>query len=551
MNTFDTRLLNNLFPETPASFEKSVHKALKKAGVEKTSVKPWKIVSIAVAASAVAASFMLVLLSAFRGTPSNELAPGASAQAISTPLPRASEEPEWNTPILAAVSEDSRYTQEDADRCGRAILSFLREIGESEPDELWIIRMKSTESFLPADDTGSYTSCVLVLARSRFDATDGPNLYCVQNQADGKVLWGTIDGSPGPHRVLAEVYGQKRWMVFGSNTESGGEHLGHIVAGYLTGGEPGTDVEFSAILSAEQERTPFNGSKHLDQLLEYYLVSDGASDPASILNLSLLLVTSTSSYAFPIRDTVSEVQALTAEGAAAIRRKTDALTQPRPTPTPNAGTLVTNLTDLSDGDISYYADAILKCLESSGTAPKTLWICGVHVFGSDQPHPSGARPTGDAAYVLAQYTFEGETGPELFLVQNGSVRWQTSGYDPFRINAVYDPINEQNVAFGASYAYSNGPVAAKEGKIVIAPEGAANASQYQWLSFPMQLPLNEVQARIAGQSYADARESFICPYPKNMQIYGLVFFGTDDHYYKPSDDETVNMLAVSQVAPQQ
>ena len=78
MNAFDTRLINDLFPEMPESFEKSVQKALKKTGAQKHTVQPWKIVSVVAAVAAVAASFMLVLTSAFQTGQKHEIAPGTS-----------------------------------------------------------------------------------------------------------------------------------------------------------------------------------------------------------------------------------------------------------------------------------------------------------------------------------------------------------------------------------------------------------------------------------------------------------------------------------------
>ena len=88
MNAFDTRLINDLFPEMPASFEQSVQKALKKAGVERKRTNPLRIASTAIAVAAVAAAFVLVLTSALRSNGHHEVAPGPSAQA--TALPRAS-----------------------------------------------------------------------------------------------------------------------------------------------------------------------------------------------------------------------------------------------------------------------------------------------------------------------------------------------------------------------------------------------------------------------------------------------------------------------------
>ena len=354
MNAFDIRLQNNLFPDMPPSFSDSVHQALRKAGVQrKVTRAPW-IAATAVTALASAAAFVLILSNAFSGRQHHELAPVDPTGTAQAALPQVSAEPQavWNTKILSASAEG--HSDADCERFGRLILAFLKETGAQEPDELWILRVRSTAGFLPSDDTGSYASCVLVLAQSRFAPTDGPDLYCVQTHADGAVLWGTVGGSAGTQRVLAQVYGHQRWMIFGTNTLGDGTSIGHITAGYLDSEAAGTAVEFSAILSTEAERAPFRTSAYADRLPEYYLVSDGSPDPDSVMTRTLLLVTSESNYAYPIADQVPVRSVIAAQSHGASHAL-------QPTP-PVTGSLTLS-------DISELHKRILRLYEASIDRP--------------------------------------------------------------------------------------------------------------------------------------------------------------------------------------
>ena len=72
-----------------------------------------------------------------------------------------------------------------------------------------------------------------------------------------------------------------------------------------------------------------------------------------------------------------------------------------------------------------YGALILRALAANGVStPRELWLCAVDPF-SENEDTNGLR-----ALVLAQYTFEGATGPELFLYEDVRIRWMTRGYDP-------------------------------------------------------------------------------------------------------------------------
>ena len=62
MSTFDIRLKNGLFPDMPESYTNCVHRALEKVGVKPK--RRISIVSVAIAAAAIAASFAVILTGA-------------------------------------------------------------------------------------------------------------------------------------------------------------------------------------------------------------------------------------------------------------------------------------------------------------------------------------------------------------------------------------------------------------------------------------------------------------------------------------------------------
>lgn len=535
MNAFDIRMKTGLFPEPPASYAACVQNALNMTGAQTKPKRRFSVAHIAIAAAAVAASLAVILLGAALHNGASDVRPGSSAGTslqttppVSGSLPLASMEPGWtgSTRIFSAVSQEGRFTEEDTDRYGKIILSFLRDCGESEPEELWILIVRSTLGLLPENDTGSYMSCVLVLAQSRFEAGDGPDLYCIQTHADGEVLWGTQDGSSGAHRVLGTVYGQQRWWVFGSNTDAFGTSLGHMNGGYLTGGEPGTDVEFSAFLSTDANREPFRNSKYFDRLFEYYLVTDGMADTTHLLNRSLLLVTEQSNYAYPIRDNVPEMQVLTAADARAMRENREALVQRREEL--NGTTAVFNLSNQSKETAEAYAEAVLHWLKVRGTEPDELWICGAALFAFREEDPP------DDAYVLCMYEFDGETGPELFYYKNNAILWQTKGYDPYCINTVYDPILKMNCLFGFSPAYDNGPLAMENGQFTA--EQADTRFADDSTRFYPERPLAELSKLLSGSKHTEwMRECFIFPYPKAYTLQDCVFTTEDGRTFSAPD----------------
>ena len=535
MDVFDIRIKNHLFPDLPKSYSDCVDNALQKAGVRAKPKKRFSIVSISIAAASIAASIALIVLGAivFGRAPENRPGSDGMEGNDTAPVPMASSEPGWNgtTQIIAAKDPDGHCSDADAERYGHIILSFLQECGESEPDELWILRVRPLHETLPTDDTASYIASVLVLAQSRFGESDGPDLYCIQGHNDGEVLWGTQDGSLGPQRVLGASNGQKRWILFGTNEGADGT-LGHIKAGYLTGGEDGTDIEFSAFLTNDESRRPFENSIHFDALSEYYLIVVGEPDLDYVLDLSLFLVTDRSNYAFPIRDNVPELTPVSAADAERIRENIDNLSM---NTAKNGETTVYNLTNQSLDAAEAYAEAILRWLEKSGTKPDELWICGAALFAFPQDEPK------DDAYVLALYEFDGETGPELFYYRNESILWQTTGYDPYCVNTVYDPELQENCLFGFSPAYDNGAIAMEKGQFT-AEQADTRFADDSTVFYP-ERPLAELPKLLSGSKHTEwMRECFICPYPKAYALVDCVFT-TEDGRTLPSASNYAILLA--------
>ena len=541
MNAFDIRIQNGLFPDPPQTYSDCVQKALRAAGVRQKPKRRIPVVQLAIAAAAVAASLAVIVVGAVIRGSAPDVRPGTSAGTNLPPtppanggLPLASDEPGWNgaTQIFTAKDPDGRYTDGDAEHFGRCILSFLRECGESEPDELWILRIRPVYETLAADDTASYGSNVLVLAQSKFGESDGPDLYCIQGALDGEVLWGTQDGTVGPCRVLGSFQGRQRWVLFGSNTDANGS-LGHIRGCYLTGGGEGTDIEFSAFLSGDESRKPFETSRHPERLGEYYLTVVMETDLNGVLDRSLLLVTEKSNYAYPIRDNVPEMNVLTAEDAAQIREDLNALTN-EPVEPQNGETKIYNLTKQPLDTAEAYTKAVLSWLKRRGQEPEELWLCAAAELAFPEEKPTLE------AYLLCMYEFEGETGPELFFYKDGAILWQTTGYDPFCINTVYEPVKQMNLVFGFSPAYDNAPLAMEKGQLTLQSADAGTFADDSTLFYP-ERPLEELPARLSGSRHPEMmREAFIHPYSKDFTLKGCVFTTKDGRKFTAPDG--VNVL---------
>lgn len=529
--SFDTRLEHNLFPEPPASFADSIQSALNKAGILKPAHRPWTIAAAAVSAVAVAASLLLVVTSAVRHGQHNQLSPiesfvyttptGDAAEAPSgmpTPsaVPHASMEPNWNgtTKILAAQDPDGRVSQSDTDRYAQQILAFLHEFAVSEPDELWILRVRPL--YMDGQNDAPY---VLVLAQSMFSQLDGPCLYLIDNHPDGGVRWATLGSSLYPNCISFDYGGKTLSFLYGTNTLLDEPSLMHITRGAITNGNRSEDIEFSVCISRAEYQRVFGGSPHYDETRDYFLVQCDKSD----LNGTLELTTEGGTYSIDIQNEVVSPPLVTSADAA---RNQAAFGM---TFFAGSDTVALNLTAYDDATVSAYIGAVDRALKLLDIHPDMLWICGI------MPLTFPEEPNADHAYILAQYEFDGETGPELFYCRHGEIVWMTQGYDPFCANAVFDPIIGQNVAFGGSPAFDT---AMREGSLITEQGG-----EYP---FAPQLPLLDVLLRVPDSANAAwAREFFICAYPSDQTLLEIRITDMDDGIHPVSDPNVLNIIQFS------
>ena len=151
-NDFDNRLQNDLFPEMPASFESGLKKAMEHEGV-RTKKRPTAtgIFAGAVSLLAAAACLLIVMIGVMGGGRSDKSHAAAPGEASDTPpmaqsTPGITEAPytwDWNPKIITLSTGFEFENVEKFQALYTGILSFLKERGESEPDELWLCAIMS------------------------------------------------------------------------------------------------------------------------------------------------------------------------------------------------------------------------------------------------------------------------------------------------------------------------------------------------------------------------------------------------------------------------
>lgn len=527
---FTSRLRIDLFPEMPESFHNRIHDTLRSVGVKPRTIRPWQIAATTVAAVSAAAALVLVLIGTFRNPQDNAAMPGtegsieptSSVQWTSKPdetsVPHASMDPNWtwNTKIFYPIPASESYSEQDTERFATLILAYLRESGESEPDELWILGIKPLTPPLSPTDLGNYMSSVLVLAQSDFGNNEGPRLYCLSSHRDGCVLWATESGPSGPCKAQTEAYGQTMWFLYGTNPMIDEPAEPHVTRGVITDGSRNTEIEFS-MLQSHQELEEKLASSAYTPFEEYFLVTVSEHDwEDSVKERRLIFETEEDPVEVDIATDVPEILILPAVTE----------TQNEMQPTPVSQKAIQNLTPYSDQEAIRYGSAILDRLNDAGIKlPESLWICGAMPLAFPEDAPT------DRAYVLAQYTFDGETGPELFFYQDGKIKWMTNGYDPFRINTVYDPDENLILVFGASFAYDNGPIEMREGKVSLT-DGSEEV-------FSAQLPLKELEKLGLPKEWTS--EYYLCAFSAKQMLKSIEITAKDGHVFFPFD-QTENRL---------
>ena len=523
-NEFDNRLQNDLFPEMPSSFERKLKQAMENEGV-KVKKRPTAtgIFTGAVSVVAAAAVLVIALLGVLSGGKSNPIQAAAPGETTATIAPR-------KTKVFTLSTGFEFANEEKFQALYTAILDHLKQNGESEPDELWLCAIKSR---YVKEDTGyradGYLSGYYVLAQHAFEENDAPELYCLSE--DFEVLWCTEGSVPGPNHVVApreedDGTAYQSHFIYGMSPTDA-----HVTRGVLVGSELGTDIEFSIASSITEVPKRLAGSAHIDLAREYYLITVSAHDWDSVIENPILRFD-------------------TAEGNVDVNMKTDLPKStvvlgdrftfspiptfepnipPEPTTTPNIPdpiptmdpnstpkpmeTTETKVLDLTGrtcltGEPDYGA-LILRALAANGVStPRELWLCAVDPF-SENEDTNGLR-----ALVLAQYTFEGATGPELFLYEDGRIYGMTQGYEPERINVLVDEVRSITILFGVSNAYDGRALAMSEGTVTIAGDEPR--------TFGPVLPLEKVQQIVEeGPNYDYAREFYLCSLPNGGEVTGM------------------------------
>ena len=506
-NDFDNRLQNDLFPEMPTSFESGLKKAMEHEGV-RTKKRPTAtgIFAGAVSLLAAAACLLIVMIGVMGGGRSGKSHAAAPGEASDTPpmaqsTPGITEAPytwDWNPKIITLSTGFEFENVEKFQALYTGILSFLKERGESEPDELWLCAIKSR---YVKEDTGiradEYLSGYYVLAQHSFGGTDGPELYCLSE--DLEVLWCTEGSSRGPNHAVrpaedsAARYGH---FLYGMALTDA-----HVTRGALVGTNPKekTDIEFSMLAWFPNLSERLTESQHADMAREYFLVTVSDHDWDGVMeNPILRFETEEGNMDVNMKTELPLVATIQASGHVAdlsywspeMQEDESGLAPVEPT--------ILDLTDDWYGPetVNTYAQAILRALRMTdlGT-PRELWICGV---AYDLENEDGTPP--ESVYILAEYAFDGGPFPELFYYNHGAIEWMTLGAETYDVNVVHH--NGNTLAFAVSPAYDGEPLAMTYGKVVL-KDGGSDAL------FP-ELALDEIRERITGGPYYDlARECYL------------------------------------------
>ena len=538
---FDNRLQNDLFPQMPRSFERKLQEAMENEGV-KVKKRPTATGIFTGAVSVVAAAAVLVIvlmgvLSGGRSDRNQAAAPGLASTSAATETPQSTPAVTaapmtwpWSPKVFTLSTGFEFKNEEKLEALYTNILYTLMRRGESEPDELWLCAIKSR---YVAADTGDradgYLSGYYVLAQHAFGESDGPELYCLSE--DFEVLWATEGSSPGPNHAVNPEKDNYTGTYQGHFLYGMAPAYAHVTRGALVGTNPKekTDIEFSMATSLTQVQERLEGSAHLNLAREYFLISVSAHDWDSVMENPILRfeteegnVDVNMETELPLVNTVTYAQ-LHSNGA------------PN-TPLPAVTLAQTKIVDLTGrtcltGEPDYGA-LILRALAANGVStPRELWLCAVDPF-SENEDTNGLR-----ALVLAQYTFEGATGPELFLYEDGRIRWMTRGYEPESVNVLVDEECHITVLFGVSNAYDGRALPMTEGTVTIAGDEPR--------AFGPMLPLEKVQQIVEeGPNYDYAREFYLCSLPNGGEVTGMTIEAAGKTFAYTGRVNTLSLHAV-------
>ena len=547
-NDFDNRLQNDLFPDMPESFRQRLQKTMKDAGIHaKKRPSAAGIFAGAVSVAAAAACLLIVMIGVMGGGKGkiNAAAPGEATSTPQmtqstpmpmdqpTPIPMAQPTPgpgEWkgDTRVIALSEALDFENREKFEALYQGILRYLKNKGETEPQELWLCAMKLRRVGETATD-GYY-----VLAQHSFDGKDGPELYCLSD--DFEVLWATEGSSQGPNHVVHPADDSRtdlsqRHFLYGTEPMIAEPGIPHVKRGAVVGKEPGTDIEFSmaASITEVQSRLADADSAYPGAAREYFLVTV----PASSWDYAMQAHT----LRFETEEGPVDVDMVTELPTVGTVRNIE---RPQPTAIPEVQgveywlsqnrPLVRDFTDdwYGEAAVEQYAEAVRRALLVSGERiHDELWICGVAGDGASE---KGTMPA--SAYVLALNVGDGEPSPELFYCENGRVLWMTQGADIERINVVYHHGN--TIVFGKSPAFDNRPLAMTVGKLTL-----ENGDD----ELVPVLPLSQIQQRITGGPYYySARECYLWKDAEEHRIQKLTVTAENEGKSKTFTLDKVNVL---------
>ena len=539
-NDFENRLQNDLFPQMPASFGRKLTEALGSEGVQVKKRPTAKgLLAGALGVVAAAACLVMVLVSVLGGGKSklNAAAPGDATATSQTPIPSpaVTEAPytwDWNPKIITLSTGFEFTDQVKTEALYTSILEYLKQKGESEPDELWLCAIQNQ---YVKEDTGyrsdGYLSGYYVLAQHAFGPGDGPELYCLGD--DFEVLWATEGSSPGPNHAVNPEQDSYAAAYQGHFVYGMAPTDAHVTRGALVGTNPKekTDIEFSMRAWFPNLSERLKESHHADVAREYFLVTVPASSWDSVMqNPILRFETEEGNVDVNMETDLPLVATIQAPGPVAdlyywspeMQEDESGLAPMEPT--------VLDLTDDWYGPeaVQTYADAILRALLVSGEhIQDELWICGV---ASDAEHTDGTPP--DSVYVLALNVGDGEPSPELFYYENGRILWMTQGADIETVNVVYHHGN--TIVFGKSPAFDNRPLAMTYGKLTL-----ENGDD----ELVPVLPLDQIRQRITGGPYYySARECYLWKDGEKHEIKKLTIAAEVNGKSKAFALHTINVL---------
>ena len=541
-NDFENRLQNDLFPQMPASFGRKLTEALGSEGVQVKKRPTAKgLLAGALGVVAAAACLVMVLVSVLGGGKSklNAAAPGDATATSQTPIPSpaVTEAPytwDWNPKIITLSTGFEFTDQVKTEALYTSILEYLKQKGESEPDELWLCAIQNQ---YVKEDTGyrsdGYLSGYYVLAQHAFGPGDGPELYCLGD--DFEVLWATEGSSPGPNHAVNPEQDSYAAAYQGHFVYGMAPTDAHVTRGALVGTNPKekTDIEFSMRAWFPNLGERLKESHHADVAREYFLVTVPASSWDSVMQNPILRFETEEGNV----DVNMETDLPLANVVLAPRLSLDSNqwspdAQPDESGLPMAETVVLDLTDDRYGPeaVQTYADAILRALRvmDLGT-PRELWICGV---AYDLEKQDGTPP--DYVYILAEYAFDGGPFPELFYYNHGVIEWMTLGAETYDVNVVHN--NGNTLAFAVSPAYDGEPLAMNEASL--------NVKDAAIYPIAPQLPLEQVRQRVPqGPHSFAAREYFLwLGDGEELEVKALNVTASKDGRSRSFTLDTVNVL---------